>query len=149
MGLSYDATNVDANGDFPVIEHDGWLPFRIITATEGESKNGDYQVTVDCVCLDPHWKDYVVRNWVTFLAPTQKGAGLAIHFLKCIGEPHEGKITIEPMSWERKTFKAKVIVSTFDGKRNNKFKEVAPLDSDGGIPFGDAPEDAKDKGPWD
>ncbi len=149
MGLAYDATGVDANGGFPVIEFDGFLPFRIVSASEGESKNGDYQVTVDCVCLDARWKDYGVRNWVTFLDPKQKGAGLAIHFLKCIGEPHEGKIKIEPMSWERKTFMGKVIVSTYEGKRNNKFAEVAPMQKGEEIPFGDAPADAKDTAPWD
>jgi len=146
---TYDATGVDANGGYPIIEHEGWLPFRIVAVTEGESKNGDYQVTVDCACLDSRWKDYNVRNWVTFMSPNQKGAGMAIHFLKCIGEPHEGKISIDPLHWERKTFMGKVIVSSYEGKKNNKFVEVGPLKDEAGIVFGDAPADDKDKAPWD
>jgi hypothetical protein len=33
---------------------------------------------------------------------------MAIHFLKCIGEPWEGKIKVNPNNWFGKTLKAKV-----------------------------------------
>ncbi len=137
MGYAYDATNVDASGGFPIIEKPGWYPFRVITATEGKSKNGAYQVTVDAACLDPKWKDYGVRHWVTFLPEDNKGAGMAIHWLKCIGEPYEGKIDIEPMEWERKTFMGKVEISEYQGKKNNKFSEVSPIRDTKGIELGE------------
>jgi hypothetical protein len=135
--MRYDGTGVDASGGFPIIEKPGWYPFRIVAVTEGESKNGDYQVTVDAACLDPLWKDYGVRYWVTFLPKENKGAGMALHFLKCIGEPHEGKIDVDPMAWERKTFMGKVIVSEYEGKKNNKFSEISPIKDDTGIEFGE------------
>lgn len=137
MGTRYDGTGVDATGGFPIIEKEGWYPFRVVVATEGTSKNGNYQVTVDSSCLDPRWKDYMVRHWVTFLPKDQKGAGMALHFLKCIGEPYEGVIDVEPLSWERKTFMGKVEVSEYQGKKNNKFSEISPIRDTGGIPFGE------------
>lgn len=127
MGFKYDATGVDANGGYPIIDQPGWYPFRIISATEGQSKNGAYQVTIDVACLDTRYKDYGVRHWVTFLPKEAKGAGMAIHFLKSIGEPFEGVLNVDPMSWERKCFMGKVEVSEYQGKRNNKFSEISPI----------------------
>lgn len=127
MSRKYDGTGVDASGGYPIIEKEGWYPFRIVVATEGTSKSGCYQVTVDSVCLDPRWKDYPVRHWVTFLPKEQKGAGMALHFLKSIGEPYEGVVDVEPMNWERKTFMGKVTINEYEGKRNNKFAEVSPI----------------------
>jgi hypothetical protein len=128
--MRYDATGVDASGGYPIIEKPGFYPFRITVATPGQSKNGDFQVVVDSVCLDPRWKDIPVRHWVTFLPKENKGAGMALHFLKCIGEPYEGVIDIHPMSWERKTFMGKVIINEYDGKRNNKFSEISAIKDD-------------------
>lgn len=133
MGYKYDATGVDASGGFPIIEKEGWYPFKISVATPGESKNGNYQVTVDAVCMDARWYEYSVRHWVTFLpkltaeGTPNRGAGMAIHFLKCIGEPWEGNLDVNPMAWEGKTFMGKVIVSEYQGKRNNKFAEISPI----------------------
>jgi hypothetical protein len=148
--MRYDATGVDASGGFPVIEHKGWLPFRIIVATEGKSKSGDYQVTVDCACLDARFKDYMVRHWVTFLPKDSKGAGMAIHFLKTIGEPYEGVLDIEPIRWERKLFIGKVEVSEYQGKKNNKFTEIAPYkDTAPSDEFGPLPPEPAEKTAFD
>ena len=122
--MRYDGTGVDASGGFPIIDKPGWYPFKIVTATEGQSKSGFYQVTVDTVCMDRHFWEYPVRHWVTFLPKEQKGAGMALHFLKCIGEPYEGVIDVKPQHWERKSFMGKVIVSEYEGKKNNKFEAV-------------------------
>lgn len=151
MGQRYDGTGVDASGGFPIITEEKWFPFRIVVATPGKSKNGNFQVTVDAICLDPRWRDYNVRQWVTFLPKDQKGAGMALHFLKCIGEPHEGVIDIDPMRWERKTFMGKVLVSEYEGKKNNKFSEISPMPKNETeqIPFGAGPNDQKGDAPWD
>lgn len=148
----YDGRGVDASGGYPIIDKPGWYPFRITVATEGESKNGDYQVTVDASCLDARFKDYGVRHWVTFLPKENKGAGMSLHFLKCIGEPHEGVIEVNPFSWERKTFMGKVEISEYQGKKNNKFSEISPMPKGEEIPFSSGPKDDKedkDKAPWD
>ena len=145
MGFKYDANGVDASGGFPIIEKPGWYPFRIVAATEGQSKNGDYQVTVDAVCLDSRWKDYSVRHWVTFLPKSQKGAGMALHFLKCIGEPYEGVLNVEPLEWERKTFMGKVEVGEYLGKKNNKFAEISPIKDEVSDEAGEPPATAFDE----
>lgn len=129
MGLRYDASKV-MGGNYPIITQEGWYPFRIVMATEGKSKTGNYMVTVDSVCLDARWKDYNVRHWVVFMPPEQKGASMAIHFLKSIGEPFEGQIDVEPINWERKTFMGKVAVNEYDGKKNNKFAEIGAIDKE-------------------
>jgi len=59
---------------------------------------------------------------------------MALHFLKCIGEPHEGEIDIDPMDWERKTFMGKVVVSEYEGKKNNKLSEISPIRDASEIP---------------
>lgn len=135
MGFKYDATGVSAGEGFPLIEKEGWYPFRIVATKEGQSKNGDYQVTVDCACLDPRYKNFSVRHWVTFMPPDAKGAGMAIHFLKCIGELFEGKLNVDPMSWECKVFMGYCVVNTYekDGvkKRNNKLDKISPIPDEG------------------
>jgi hypothetical protein len=140
--MRYDATGVDASGGFPLIEKEGWYPFRIVVATEGKSKDNDYQVVVDAVCLDSRWKDYGIRHWVTFLPKSKPGAGMALHFLKCIGEPYEGVIDVNPMAWERKTFMGYAIVNKFTDKegrekRNNKLDKISPIKDETGIEFGE------------
>jgi hypothetical protein len=132
---SYDATGIDVGG-YPLIP-EGWWPFRITSAKEGESKAGNYQVTVDAVCMDSRHKDMSVRHWVTFFnknpdGTAPKGAGMALHFLSCIGEPHEGKFDINPSRWINKPFMAKATIEVYQGKRNNKLAEISPIES--GLP---------------
>lgn len=127
MPYRYNATGINADTGYPIITEPGWYPFRITVATEGQSKTGNYQVTVDCACLDARWKDYSVRHWVTFFKKGEKGAGMAIHFLKAIGQPYEGQIEIDPMAWERKVFMGKVVVNEYQGKKNNKFDAIGPM----------------------
>lgn len=144
--FSFDSTGIDPNGGFPLLP-EGWFPFRVLVATEGVSKSGNKQVTVDAVCLDPRFKDYSIRHWITFLPTGSKGAGMAIHWLKSIGEPWEGKIKVDPLSWERKTFMGKVEVSEYQGKKNNKLAEISPIkDSD---EFGPLPADPVGKTAFD
>jgi len=130
MAYRYNAKGLKPDQGYPIITKPGWYPFRIEIATEGESKSGNYMVTVDCVCLDPQWKDYMIRHWVTFMKPEEKGAGMALHFLRAIGQPHEGEFDINPMAWERKTFMGNVIIAEHQGKQNNKFKAVSPIKQD-------------------
>ena len=73
---------------------------------------------------------------VTFIPKGQKGAGMALFFLKAIGEPVEGNLEVDPQRWIGKRFKAKVNVGEYKGKRRN---EIAYLivneESTDDIPF--------------
>lgn len=99
--------------------------FKIEEAIEGTAKtDGSYKVTVHCRVVDGPWSGSLLRyHSVTFKdrnadGTWPKGAGMAIHFLHCIGEPcdcdnckSKGKATermvIRPEKWIDKAFKAK------------------------------------------
>jgi hypothetical protein len=107
---------------------EGWHPFKIMAAEEGKSKSGYPQVLTKCQSLDPRFPDSKwVWHWVTFLPKDHKGAGIPLHFLKSIGEPFEGEFTVEAANWQGKKFMGFVTVETYDGKTNNKIKQVSPF----------------------
>lgn len=126
--MKYDATGVTP-GEFPLMP-EGWFPFRIVLAKEGQSKSGHYQITIDAECLDPKYRGMSIRHWVTFLPKDNKGAGMALHFLKCIDQPYEGIIDINHFAWEGKRFMGKVTISEYNGKENNKFSSVDRIPSE-------------------
>lgn len=123
--FEYDGTGVNPDG-FNLIP-DGWFPFQIFDVDEGTSKSGYQQVLVKAACMDSRQKDKTVWHWVTFLPKDNKGAGMALHFLKCIGQPHDGLIKVEPNAWKYQKFMGKVYTDTYNGKRNNKFEEISPF----------------------
>lgn len=106
---------------------EGWLPFKIVEAEQRTSKNGDFQVLAKCKCTDHRYADCSeVWHYVTFLPKEKPGAGIPLHFLKCIGQPHEGEIEVNADAWLGKKFLGNVIEDEYQGKRNNKFKEISP-----------------------
>lgn len=74
------------------------------------TKNGDPYVSVKCEIEDGEYKGTAVWHNVTFLDPQMKGAGMAIHWLKTIGEPWEGEFEVMPDQWVGRTFKAHLSV---------------------------------------
>ena len=121
-------------GDFVLIPA-GWYPFRVQSFEERDSKSGDYQVVVKLDCMDPRYREARVTHYVTFLSAQSKGAGMSMHWLSCLGEPHEGMIDIEPKNWVGKTLMAKITVDKYMGKdgnerESNKIKAVSPIKED-------------------
>lgn len=105
---------------------------QIIKAEETQSKKGAPMVKLTVVVDSPsEYAGATMFHYVTFFEKGEPGAGIALHFLKCIGQPHEesDSLEVEPKDWEMKKFKAKVIqepYSTPDGKKgvSNKIKGV-------------------------
>jgi hypothetical protein len=66
-----------------------------------------------------------------------KGAGMAIQFLKFIGEPWEGKFDIDTDRWINKRFKAKVrIGKDMQGRPKNEIAWlIDPNASEEEVPF--------------
>lgn len=125
--FSYDATGVDPDAKFPLIP-DGWFPFRIIEAEVLTSKSGLPMVLAKCKCIDPNQADKgLVWHYITFIPKGNPGEGMNVHFRKSIGVPWEGNVKVNTDEWEGKTFMAKVISEEYNGKRNNKFKEISPI----------------------
>lgn len=112
---------------------------QIVKTEESTSRKGSPMVKVTCaVDAPPEFTGAVIYHYVTFVEKGQPGAGIALHFLKCIGEPFEESETLEvdPKNWEMKKFKAKVIQEPYktpDGKEgvSNKIRSIFPDE----IPF--------------
>lgn len=117
MARAYDATGIDPDVKLFEPMPDGQYKLIITKAEETESKNGNLMAKLECeVINNEEFNGRRVFHNVTFLAPTEKGAGMAIHFLKTIGQPWEGKIDIDINGWEGATFVAKLVKASYTNK---------------------------------
>lgn len=108
MSFSYNAEGVEMGGKFSPAPA-GIYSLVIEEAKEKTTKKGDRMVSAKCSIDDAG--EYLGRTvWhnVTFLPKERKGAGMALEFLKAIGEPYEGLFDVDADNWKGKTFKAKV-----------------------------------------
>lgn len=161
MGHSFNSTGIKPTRGGYVLLPAGIYCLEIIRYKEGESEKKDYKVNLEANIIYPNKvEDLVVfgvtlKHTVTFMPPTNKkgevnkGAGMAIHFLKTIGEPWEesDELDIEPSRWIGKRFIAKIEPDdweTPEGKviKLNKIRwlDVIPADMlpklpEEGIPF--------------
>ena len=136
MGFRYDSTGIDTDqgGGWQLLPEDDYT-LRIIDVEEKESSRGDHQVQIDTAVIEPvKYKDVEVRHWVTFFKdPSNKGAGIAIQFLKAIEQPWEGKFDVDAKAWINKRFRAHVAPNTYTSKggterTNNKIKYLVERD---------------------
>ena len=130
MGKHYNSEGIEMDSDFTI--PDGEYVLEVTNTKEGESKNGDYQVVVDFKVCEGERKGFQVRYYyVTFFADKKaKGAGMAINFLKSIGEPWEGDFTIEPDNWKTKRVNSWLEAQEYNGRKNMKVKWVKPVEAD-------------------
>lgn len=142
---TYNSTGAKLPDDFTI--PDGEYVLRIEKAIEGVSKSGgDYQVRVDFKVAEGQHKNFPI-NWhrVTFVPADRKGAGLAIHFLKCIGEPWEGEFQIDPKRWVSRRVLAYIEAEEYNGYKNMKVRWTKPApDTSGGSHPGLAHAGGKD-----
>lgn len=76
------------------------------------TKNGDPKIMAICEIVDgDNAGKSCIHNVIIYQpkSPSIKGIGITRHFLKCIGEPWEGDLNIDPDNWVGKQFKAEVI----------------------------------------
>lgn len=121
MKRSYDSTGVSLDTNFvPAPEGVYWL--RIVKTTDQKdgmpwkTRNGDDYVSVECE-IDDQGDYFGKKVWhgVTIMDPSKPGAGMAVKFLKSIGEPWEGQFDIDTDNWIDKKFRARLDVG-----KNNK-----------------------------
>lgn len=125
MGYRYNSTGVKMPGGQTIPEEEYVL--EIVDAKEGKSKKGDYQVKVDFkVASGVHVGFEVKYHYVTFQAKDSKGAGMAVHFIKSIGEPWEGEFEISPENWIGKKLMAYLSVEEYNGYHNMKASNIKP-----------------------
>lgn len=139
MPRPYDATGIDPTQKSFELLPDGKYTLRIAKAEETESKNRHLMAKLECeVINNQDFNGRKVFHNVTFVPKTEKGAGMAIHFLKTIGQPWEGQIDIDIPAWEGATFQAKLGRASYTNKagqlvHKNEIKAVEPVEE--GIPF--------------
>lgn len=129
----YNGTGIKpTSGGFSIVPA-GTYKLKIANTFEGKSKNGDPMVTVDFVVVGGEHDGAAIRfHNVTFFGRTPEGkpkagAGMAVHFLKTIGEPWEGEYEVNSLRWRGRGLEADVIEDIYNGKTTNKVKEVRPL----------------------
>jgi hypothetical protein len=145
---NYNATGVDMSGN--VIAPPGVYTLKVKKAYDTDkegnpkmTKNGDPMVSVLCEVDDVGpYLGATVWNNVCFLGrnpdgSARKGAGIAIKFLKSIGEPWEGKFEWDSDNWPGRTFKARLKVATDQNKNpKNEIDEYVDGEAiDEAIPF--------------
>ena len=120
----YDTTGVKEAGNFPPIPDDEYL-FRIVETIVGKTVSGaDILVKVTLVVKDGEYAGRKVWHQVCFKPPQEAGAGFAKHWLHAIGEPYEGKISVDPDNWIGKVVRATTKIEEYNNKKNNKVDDV-------------------------
>ncbi len=122
--VDFDGVEMGSGGGVPA----GRYNLRIVAATEKVSKKGDPMVAVDYEVMDGTYAGRLVKfHYVVFfqdkMAP---GAGMSKTFLKTIGLPYEGKITVEPSQWIGRCLVGKVVMEA--GKDGNEYPRVKFID---------------------
>jgi hypothetical protein len=109
---------------------EGEYDFEIVDYKELKTKNDDPMVNIECHVIDSiQHSGRKVWNNVTFFPPGAKAAGIAIHFLKCIGESWEGAFNWDPDNWVGRKFRGSVEINRYTDKSgqikvNNKIARV-------------------------
>jgi len=118
----------------------------VITKAEDKDKDGNQlksskghpMVKATCeVINNPDFNGSKVFHNVTFLPKDAKGAGMSSHFLKCINQPYQGDVSVDPEAWIGEKFKSKIQPREYEKKdgtkaKTNDIKEVMASD---GLPF--------------
>ena len=102
---------------------DGEYVLTITDAVPGSTQNGDPKVTVDYIIAEGPSKGLPIsfHTVVFFKDKLSKGAGIAIKFLKCIGEPWEGNFAWDERNWIGKKVKAMIMMEeAAQGKHKGK-----------------------------
>lgn len=149
MPGNYDGRGVNPSGGnrtpFPKGEYD----LRIISAEAGYTKNNDQKVTVNFKVADGPYAGREIRyHTVTFLSKESAGAGMTLHFLKCIGEPFEGEFAWDEARWVGRLLRANVgiepdnqgrewnrVVDILDTPESMKVKNAAHAAAPVEVPF--------------
>lgn len=124
MGDAYDSTGIDPDAKSFDLLPDGKYTLKIDKAERTISSNGNLMAKLECkVINNPDYNDRIIFHNVTFLSPEKKGSGMAIHFLKTICQPWEGKIDINIPDWVGASFIAKVGHGQYESQKYKKMMD--------------------------
>lgn len=137
FGFNSTGINPDERGANVVLPK-RWYEFEIVPfiskdgkmyPVEGYTKENKYpkvDMLVEIV-NDAEFDGERIFHTVTFMPKDKKGAGMAIHFLKTIGQPWEGEFQVDSKNWINKRFMGYVVQDEYNGKTRNKIGEIKPL----------------------
>lgn len=115
--FKHNSQGVDPNGGFPRLPPNQWYDFKITEAEEKMSSNNNPMIECTCkVINNPAFPDHEVQHIVTFLPKEKKGAGISVHFRKCINEPFGGDDEVDARNWVGKRFRGFVIEDSYTPK---------------------------------
>ena|ERR1041385_4688876 len=122
MDYSYDSTGIDPDkkGGGKLVP-EGWHLWRIKKAEPTKSKSGNFMVKLECEIINNiDLMGKTLPHWVTFLPKDKQGAGIAIHFLKVIGQPWEGKFNVVVADWVGGEFRGRTEDQPFTSQKDGK-----------------------------
>lgn len=107
----------------------------IIEVKQSRSRNNDPMIEVQCVIDQEESRGRRLWHRVTFIGEGRPGAGIAVHFLKTIGEPFDihNDFKVKPGNWIGRRFIATIInekyvnPETREERVSNVIKGVEPV----------------------
>lgn len=100
---------------------DGTYDLQITNTAQKVSKKNDPMVNIECeVINNEEFNGKKIFYNVTFIAKGKPGDGMSTHFLKTIGQPWEGTITVDPENWVGERFRAKIGVREYKSDKTGK-----------------------------
>ena len=109
---------------------DGSYNVKIEKIDEKIAKSGRPLIKVRYKVISGPHAGRLIFDYVVLFAGGEPGAGMTMHFLKVIGQPHEGNFDVEPKNWIDKELSVSVI--TDPAYNSNKVKAREKLEE---IPF--------------
>ena len=107
---------------------DGEYILKIVNVDAGTTAKGDPKVTVDYeIAEGPMMGIPINFHTITFFRDKEnRGSGIAIKFLKSIGQPHEGEFEWNELNWIGKRLRAMVVmeVQSFGKRAGNSFPKI-------------------------
>ena len=108
-----DFTDVEEAGGARKAAPNGVYDLRIEEPEERKSRNEDNQVSMKVFIDSGTQKGVWFYHTVTFFSinpdgTPAKGAGFSKKFLKAIGKPHEGNVTVDGLKWKGLTFRGRI-----------------------------------------
>lgn len=110
---------------------DGKYLSEITDAAPTKAKSsGNDMVTVHYKVVKPdiYKGRKIMYHNVVFVPKGEQGAGMTLHYLKSIGEPHEGKFAVNPKNWVGKRLTLTVGHKEYNGRTNNNVLSVDAAD---------------------
>ena len=144
MPFIHNSKNIQpSDGKFQIYPEDDYsLVIREATETvsKGPKTNGMPMIALDLEIIE-HEKlqGKPLKHWIVFMPEGMDGAGVSVHFRKCIGVPYGGEDEVNASDWVGKKLKVhlKVKPNTYKDKKTGEMVTSNQNKITGIMPYGD------------